>query len=186
MPRHRSSHPATRCCAPRRYTVTQADLDAGAVTNTATATSGTTTSPPAEATATATQAPELELIKSATPSTYDTVGDAIGYTYTVTNPSNVTLDGPFDVTDDRTPVTCPATPNLAPGASLTCTATYLVTQADIDAGSVTNHATASAVFAGDPVVSNEADATVTAVKNPAIYARQVGQSCHVRSGRSRP
>ena len=39
----------------------------------------------------------------------------------------------------KTTVTCPATPaTLAPVAFVTCTATYAVTQADIDAGCVSN------------------------------------------------
>ncbi len=43
---------------------------------------------------------------------------------------------------------------LAPQASTTCTGTYTVTQADIDAGSITNTATASGTPpTGPPVTS---------------------------------
>ena len=43
---------------------------------------------------TADQNPALTLVKIATPATYDTVGDVIGYSYTLlTNSGNVTLDG---------------------------------------------------------------------------------------------
>jgi uncharacterized repeat protein (TIGR01451 family) len=150
------------------YTVTQADLDAGAVTNTASATSGTTTSPVDTASALAAQTPELGLAKSAAPGTYDHVGQSVSYTYTLTNTGNVTLGGPFAVADDRATVTCPTTATLAPVAVVTCTATHTVTQADLDAGSLTNHATASAVFDGNPVSSNQATATVTAVATPAL------------------
>ena len=44
------------------------------------------------------------------------------------------------------PITCLAT-SLAPGRSTTCTATYTVTQADIDHGSIGNAAVANATFA---------------------------------------
>ena len=60
----------------------------------------------------------------------------------VTNTGNVTLAGPFTVTDDKATVTCPATAASRRGASITCTASYTITQADLDAGSVTNTATA--------------------------------------------
>src|SRR5207302_853278 len=93
------------------------------------------------------------------------VGDTIAYSYVVKNTGNVTLAGPFTVSDNKaTVVTCPATTSLAPNASITCTATYTITQADLDAGSVTNKATAT----NGNVTSNEATATVTASQHPHI------------------
>ena len=150
------------------YTATQADVDAGGVINTATATSGPLVSPPDSATSLAARRPQLELTKSAAPTTYDHVGQVITYTYRVTNTSNVTLSGPVTVTDDKTTVICPATATLAPGASITCSATTTITQADLDRGAVVNHATAIATFGGDPVESDEAVAFVTAVKRPEL------------------
>ena len=50
------------------------------------------------------------------------------------------MTAPVTVADDRATVTCPPT-LLAPGKSFDCTATYTVTQADLDAGSVINTAT---------------------------------------------
>ena len=74
---------------------------------------------------------------------YDQVGDVITYTYVVTNTGNVTLPGPFTVDDSKVAVTCPATASLAPGASITCTASHTVTQADLDAGQIVNVASAT-------------------------------------------
>ena len=88
--------------------MTQADLDAGSVTNTATATNGTVTSNQDSETVTAVQTPALTLVKTATPPTYDAVGDVISYSYLVTNNGNVTLAGPFTVTDDKATVTLSA------------------------------------------------------------------------------
>jgi len=64
----------------------------------------------------------------------------------VTNSGNTTLLSPITVSDSRiASVSCPALPagGLVPGASLTCTGSDTVTQADINAGSVTNTATAT-------------------------------------------
>ena len=48
-------------------------------------------------------------------------------------------------------ITCtPAVPaTLAPAATISCTATYTVTQADVDAGSIVNTASVNGLQAGD-------------------------------------
>ncbi|MGW3184514.1 DUF7507 domain-containing protein [Kitasatospora sp. NPDC001119] len=156
------------------YTVTQADLNAGSITNTATAT-GTppsgppVTSPPSSTTVPNTPEPALTIAKSASPTTVSAVGQTVDYTYLVRNTGNVTLT---DVTVNETAfsgagsppvVTCPAgAASLAPGASVTCTAAYTVTQADIDRGKVTNTATATGTPpSGPPVTSPPSTITVT-------------------------
>jgi LPXTG-site transpeptidase (sortase) family protein len=116
-----------------------------------------------------TAVPALSIVKSVTETTYDVVSDVLHYSYLVTNTGNVTLSGPFTVTDDRsTDEACPATANLAPTASITCTASYTVTQADLDSGSVTNIASAHGTFGGNPVDSGNDSETVTADQNPTL------------------
>src|SRR5439155_783003 len=118
----------------------------------------------ASATVTAGQTKALTIAKSASPTTYSTVGQVITYTYTITNSGNTTLDGPFSVSDDKQPtVSCP-TGSLAPGASITCTSLHTITQADIDAGSIVNTASAS----NGSVTSNSVTVTVTATPAPAL------------------
>src|SRR3954451_10138850 len=141
------SCPATVSVAPgasisctATYAVTQADLDVGSVTNVASATDGIVTSLPDTLTITATQSPALTIAKTSPDTTYAAVGDVLHYSYLITNTGNVTLTGPFTVSDDKTTVTCPAAATLAPAASISCTATYAVTQADLESGSVTNTA----------------------------------------------
>ena len=165
------SCPATESLAPgasitctASYAITQRDIDAGAVTNVASASNGTVTSPTATQTVTAVKTPVLTLAKTATPATYSAVGASISYGYVVTNAGNTTLNGPFTVQDNKTTVTCPATGSLTPGTSITCTASYAITQADIDAGAVTNVASVT----NGPVTSTTAIQTVTAVKTPVL------------------
>ena len=147
------------------YTIGQADLDVGSVTNVASASNGTVTSPTDTETVIAVQSPALTIVKTATPTTYNSVGDVIGYSYLVTNSGNVTLSGPFTVSDDKaTDESCPVTASLAPGASITCTASYTIGQADLDAGLVTNVASAS----NGTVTSPTDTETVTAVQSPTL------------------
>ena len=149
------------------YVVTQADIDAGSVTNTASATDGTTTSPETDETVDADQNPAMTVVKTATTATYNTPGDVISYTYEVVNSGNTTIVDPITVSDDRIPsVSCPALPagGLAPMDTITCTGDYTVTQADIDAGDVVNIASAT----DGTTTSPEDDETVPAEQTPAL------------------
>ena len=143
------------CTLTGAYTITQADVDAGEVSNkaTATATDADTKTVTRETTVDGTKA--LALGKSSTASGFAAVGDSIPYSYTVTNSGTGTLSGTLEIEDDKIPsgITCPTVPEsgLAPAASLTCTGSYTATQDDIDASGVSN--TASATLGGE--TSNE-------------------------------
>jgi uncharacterized repeat protein (TIGR01451 family) len=106
----------------------------------------------------------VALVITPSPATFAKAGDVIPYSFVITNSGNVPLAGPFTVADNKVTVTCPSTSSLAPGASITCTASYTITLADLKAGSVTNTATASGSYAGNPVISDSAQATVTTHK----------------------
>ncbi|WP_321420773.1 disaggregatase related repeat-containing protein [uncultured Methanomethylovorans sp.] len=151
------------------YTITQSDLNSGSVTNTAFASNGTVTSNEDNETVTAVQSPGLTLVKTATPVTYSAVGDIISYKYNVTNIGNIALTGPFTVTDDKTTVTVPSLVSLAPGESFEATASYTITQSDLNSGSVTNTAFAS----NGTVTSNEDNETVTAERAPAYIIDKI-------------
>ena len=154
------------------YTITQADLDAGSVTNAAYATgtfgNNTTTSNTDNETVTAVQNPALLIDKSASPTNYSAAGDLITYTYNVTNSGNVNITGPITVTDDKVGTVNITSGNLVPSQSVLGNATYTITQADLDAGSVTNAAYATGTFGNNTTTSNTDNETVTAVQNPAL------------------
>jgi uncharacterized repeat protein (TIGR01451 family) len=161
--------PAESLTCTATYTITAGDVSAGSVTNTATAsTDDVDSNDDSETVNIAT--PGISLTKTITSGDpYSSVGDVLNYSLQVTNSGNVTLNGPFTVADDRaTDESCPPTATLAPGASITCTASYTVTQADLDAGSVTNTATASGSFGGNPVTSGPDSETATATQSPAL------------------
>ncbi|MDI1321710.1 MAG: PKD domain-containing protein, partial [Algoriphagus sp.] len=150
------------------YTLSQADINAGTFTNTATVSGtalGTTITDTDDDTQNLIQTPALTLDKQITSGDpYDAVGDVIAYDYVITNSGNVTLSGPFTVTDNKIAGIAAVNGPLAPGASVTATASYTVTQADLDNGSVTNTATAS----GNEVTSNEDSETANATQTPAL------------------
>ena len=157
------------------YTLVQSDIDNGFVDNQATATGDYTDSDGdpqqvsdlsdddslLEDDTTVTpfnQNPGIAIIKSGTfndenGDTFAQVGETISYAFTVENTGDVTLTN-VTVTDPL--VTVSGGPiTLAPGASdtTTFTATYTLTQSDIDNGFVDNQATATGDYtdsAGDP------------------------------------
>ncbi|WP_363798334.1 hypothetical protein ABU614_00830 [Lysobacter firmicutimachus] len=156
------------------YAITQADIDAGTVTNVMTATAtpaaGTLATITDTATITATPAaPALTLDKTVTSGTaYDGIGDIVEYAYLVTNTGNVTISA-LAITDDKiATVTCPVT-ILAPQESTTCSGSYTIAQADLDAASVTNNATAT----GTPARGTLAGATDSATVMSAPVAMRL-------------
>ena len=85
-------------------------------------------------------------------------GDTISYNFAVSNLGNVTLTN-VAVTDPKIPnITCLAT-SLAPGVSTTCTsaAAYVLTLANMNAGSVSNQALASGTPPTGPAVTDKSD-----------------------------
>jgi uncharacterized repeat protein (TIGR01451 family) len=166
--------PSTTLTCTATYAVSQHDLDAGSISNTATAT-GT---PPVGAAVTALAStavvtvvadPSLTLQKSVAPMSASNAGDIVTYTILITNNGNVTLSNvkptetAFSGSGPALSISCPAGANsLAPGAAVTCTASYLVTQADVNKGTNTNTATASGKSpAGVTATSTSSGATVT-------------------------
>lgn len=155
---------AVTCTA--SYDVTQDDLDAGEIANTAISTASAPAgvddpeSAPSTATVAVTAAPAISLVKSVDSEAIGAVGDTVSYVFTVTNEGNVTVDAidieetAFTGSGDDVVPTCTDAP-LAPGDSVDCTATYEVTQADVNAGRVDNTAVAHATSPADAVVSSD-------------------------------
>ncbi|MCQ9361653.1 DUF11 domain-containing protein [Corynebacterium sp. 153RC1] len=86
------------------------------------------------------------------------VGDTVTYTFKVTNTGNMDLSS-FEITDPLpglSEISYPADRSLAVGESKEATATYVLTQADFDAGQVLNVAKAS-VVPFDPTPEDSTD-----------------------------
>ncbi|MFD2765407.1 DUF7507 domain-containing protein [Micromonospora eburnea] len=185
--------PSNQVVCTGTYTVTQADIDAGVnITNTATAT-GTgpnnqqVTSPPADASVAVVPAASLALVKSASPTEVTAAGQTVTYHFLVTNTGNVTLNNvqihevEFSGTGQLSAIDCAATP-LAPGESTTCQATYEVTQADINAGTITDTANATATApGGGTVTSNNSSATVNTTATTSLSLTKFAEPSSVSS-----
>ncbi|MFC3976329.1 hypothetical protein ACFOUP_08075, partial [Belliella kenyensis] len=105
------------------------------------------------------QIPSLSLIKATTFSGKASMGDVIGYTFTVENTGNVTIENitvndPLlgGLVDNSTGVWPSVVGTLAPRQSVTLTGSYTVTEADVLAGEVVNIAT---VRGDDPINPGE-------------------------------
>jgi uncharacterized repeat protein (TIGR01451 family) len=198
------------------YVLSQADVNSAAgvtngVSNSATASGKapdglTATSGSSTATTTINKASSLSTVKAAGAPTIAagavnslTDGnDTITYTYTVTNTGNVTLTSvaPIDGGPKFNGVSgtgtlgayTPATANLAPGASQLFTATYVLTQGDVNNAAgvlngVTNSAIASGTMPGGGVVSSSAATATTAInKTSSLSTVKTASAATVAAG----
>jgi uncharacterized repeat protein (TIGR01451 family) len=145
------------------YTVTQADVNAGSVTNVATANgtnphSAAVSSPSATVTVEASSATsKLSVTETSTATSFHAAGNVLHYSFKVTNTGTTTLSA-VHVTDTKaTSLSCPKA-TLAPAASETCTGSYTVTQPDVHTGSVDNVVTGHAT---NPHAVAESSATAS-------------------------
>ncbi|MDH7447836.1 DUF7507 domain-containing protein [Aquimarina sp. 2201CG14-23] len=177
------------------YTITQANIDAGSITNSATVTAedtngnsiSDTSDDPNDTTNNDTNSdgepddvtittlisnPELTLFKTGVfiDSNNDGLaqaGETIQYNFDVTNTGNVTITN-INVSDPLIPVTGePIT--LIPGQTdtTTFTATYVLLQSDVNTGEVINTATTSGIDPSTGVVTDNSDDPTTIVNNDA-------------------
>lgn len=174
--------------------MTQADLDAGFVTNVATATSSELDAPVmTQLTIGGTRTSGLTITKTPSVTTNVTAGTVIDYTYVVTNTGNVTLSNVALVDQHTTaagtaplPIASETLTNdvneiggssdtsgpgvwttLGPDDEVTFRASYEVTQADIDAEvDITNSATVSA-SSPDGATPQAADASTVTLQTAA-------------------
>ncbi len=100
------------------------------------------------------------------------VGDKVHYLFTVYNLGNVTLHGITVVDKLGVPVVITGSPivaPLAPGANdASVTGIYVLTQADVDAGSISNTATANGTAPNGAIVSHDSDPLVPTGTAPTV------------------
>lgn len=177
--------PGERVTATATYTATQADVNAGRIDNTATVTGTTKTGKTAtdehSATVNISEAPAISLTKGSLEDTFAKVGDVIDYTFSAQNTGNVTLHG-VTIADplpglSSVTYTWPGTAGeLAPGQTVTATATYAITQADLDATKVTNTATVTGTSPKGTDVFAKSSRTVDGTALPSIHLTKTSDS----------
>ncbi|HWS51863.1 MAG TPA: hypothetical protein VN241_12695 [Microbacterium sp.] len=174
--------PGAVVTATATYALTQADVDAGSIANTATATASS-----AGGGALSTDATETIPLSSASSLTFDksvsettsTAGEPLTYTFEIENTGNTTLSG-VAVSDPMAGLsalayTWPGAPGvLTPGQTATATATYAVTLADIESGTLRNTASVTASPPTGPALTDDDTVTVTFTQNPSLQLEKSG------------
>ena len=129
------------------YTLTQADVDAGSVTNLATVTSAEGAIASDQDTRTFSATTAVSLVKTGSVVDSDgtaglSAGDTIEYSFQVTNTGNATLTD-LTLSDSGAAISGGPIASLPPGVSdsTTFTGSYTIQQSDIDSGSYSNSAT---------------------------------------------
>ncbi|MBI2479571.1 MAG: hypothetical protein HYV60_13350, partial [Planctomycetia bacterium] len=184
--------PGVTATATGSYQLTQADVDSRMKMNTASANATAPNGDPIRDDDTASVLlPSIRIIKTnASPGGWNDangngqpdVGETIGYEFKVTNDGKLplvnvalldptvtvsTLSGLTDADQDG------AQDDLLPGAMATATGSYVITQADIDAGQIVNTAAASAADPDGNLV-NDDDTVTTDLRSPSIEIVKTG------------
>jgi len=139
--------PSATCVLTGTYTVTATDVSAGSILNTATADSDQT-DPVTDDETVSPPMPELQIAKAAPVnadedgSTDISAGDTLTYTITATNNGTSNLTNVV-VTDAMLTPASNICASVLPGDTCVLTGTYIVTAADITAGTINNTASAN-------------------------------------------
>lgn len=180
-----SLHPGEFASYMAEYALVAGDINLNTITNEAKATSKYDTavveSAPDEAVVSYVGA-SIELIKTASPTTYAYVGQVITYSFTVRNTGNVTLTN-VTIADPFPNLVLEGGPiaSLAPGAtdSSTFIGTYVVTMTDLALASRKNTATVSGSNLDGGVtktVTDGSEATITRSQSESIKVTKTLQS----------
>ncbi len=170
--------PNGSCSVDVTYVVTQADVDAGEITNIGTTEGTPPTGPPVTDTdpeeVDVPQYPSIDALKELVSNADEdgngevSLGDTLTYTITATNDGNVTLTD-VTVDDDLTgTVDAPCAATLAPNGSCSVDVTYVVTQADVDAGEITNIGTTEGTPPTGPPVTDTDPEEVDVPQYPGV------------------
>jgi len=142
-PQPASLNPGETLSCPATHIVTAGEAAAGSYTNVATADSNQTDPVTDTVTVPTNQTSILSISKVITTAGPYELGDTLNYTITVTNIGSGTLNNVGVADPDMVLGTCtptqPAT--LTSGQSMSCPASHVVTQTDVDAGTFINTAT---------------------------------------------
>ena len=176
------------------YTVRQSDINDngggdGDIDNTATVSSNELADESDSASVPIALSGSIEIIKAGTflndgdADGVADVGETVTYTFTVENTGKVALTN-VTVTDPKATVVGGPLASLAVGGSDsgTFTASYIMTQADIDAGNVDNTATVTGTPPSGSNVTNEDTETVTFAQVPSLTIDKTGDDGPVSVG----
>ena len=156
------------------YILTQSDIDAGHISNTATVSATDENNIEVDSTDDAQgdieQNPSISLQKTSDHKKMERAfaGDAIVYKFTVENTGNVTLLNMFIDDGKLSDSPIPVSGTLAPGQKTSVEYRYLLTQEDIDAGEVVNHAIVRGTSPSKEEVTDDDDNIVGVVPFPEI------------------
>ncbi|MCB9157369.1 MAG: DUF11 domain-containing protein [Caldilineaceae bacterium] len=165
-----------------QYVVTLDDVDMGEIENSATATGTDAASNPISDSdshlVVSSADPSVELTKTLLSNADEdgshsvSVGDLLTYQFVVNNDGNVSLQNVI-ITDPLAGLSALACApglgaDLAPNAQMVCTATYRVTQADVDKGKINNQATVRAQPTQGAALEDKSTLTLSLPQIPAI------------------